>query len=128
MSQHVTDTRSEAARRVQSRLPELHRQVLSFIVGQHAHGATDEEISIGLKMHPDTARARRVELRDAGLVLDSGKRRPTQSGRAATVWVNSTTMQKPAAAASQPSRPPATRPPTLAESWYPCASFAGRGR
>jgi hypothetical protein len=28
-----------------------------------------------------------VELRDAGLVIDSGRRRHTSSGRAAAVWV-----------------------------------------
>jgi hypothetical protein len=96
---------------------------LSFIVGQHAHGATDEEISIGLKMHADTARARRVELRDAGLVLDSGKRRNTKSRRPATVWTAAISQEM---ATADP-----TPKTTSVLDWpevYPCASCWGRER
>ncbi len=35
----------------------------------------------------DSCRARRVELMDAGDVVDVGKRRPTHSGRPAIVWI-----------------------------------------
>jgi hypothetical protein len=118
MSPEPFDTRSEAAKRIQSRLPDLQRQVLSFIVGQDARGATDEEISTGLKMQPDTARARRVELMHAGLVQDSGKRRKTKSQRSASVWTAgiSREMATPhpgpeAATASNPSGA------------YPCADW-----
>lgn len=50
-------------------------------------GATDEEVQRGLGMNPSTQRPRRVELVEAGLVVDSGARRETASGREAVVWV-----------------------------------------
>jgi hypothetical protein len=47
---------------------------------------TDSELQERLEMDPSTQRPRRVELVRMGLVRDSGARRPTSSGRAATVW------------------------------------------
>ena len=52
-----------------------------------AYGCTDEQIQQAEKMDPSTERPRRVELVNAGLVRDSGKRRPTCSGRTAVVWI-----------------------------------------
>jgi hypothetical protein len=49
-------------------------------------GATDEEISIDLKLQSDTARPRRRELQLAGLVIDSGRTRKTTNNRNAVVW------------------------------------------
>ncbi len=40
----------------------------------------------GQKMSPSSARTRRRELLDAGVIRDSGLREQTPSGRAATVW------------------------------------------
>ncbi len=65
----------------------LRERVYRFIAGRGPHGATDPEAAAVLGLQPDTARARRVELRDAGCLVDSGQRRMTPSGRAATVWV-----------------------------------------
>jgi hypothetical protein len=48
--------------------------------------ATDEEIQLGLEMSGSTERPRRVELVAAGRIVDSGRTRPTQSGRQAVVW------------------------------------------
>jgi hypothetical protein len=48
---------------------------------------TDEEITTRTGLAPNSVRPRRVELVARGLVKDSGMRRPTVSGRQATVWV-----------------------------------------
>jgi hypothetical protein len=82
-----SETSKQAAAAIGPRLSELQRQVLHYVRGQGERGATDEEIQLVTGMRPDTARARRCELRDKGLLIDSGKRRSTTSGRAAVVWV-----------------------------------------
>lgn len=50
-------------------------------------GLTDEEGVGLLAMSPSTYRPRRVELVDAGLVVNSGTVRKTASGRNAVVWI-----------------------------------------
>ena len=62
------------------------RWVLDWIRVQGEHGATDEEIQLGLGMNPSTQRPRRVELVEGGWIEDSGKLRKTRSGRNAVVW------------------------------------------
>ena len=52
-------------------------------------GLTDEEVCALTGIAPNTARPRRIELVTACVVRDSGKTRPTKSGRQATVWVAS---------------------------------------
>lgn len=80
---HVSP-RDSAARTIAPHTERLRDQVLLYL--QSRDGATDEETAIALGMRLDTARARRCELRDAGLVRDSGHRRKTTSGHDATVW------------------------------------------
>ncbi|HUT10728.1 MAG TPA: hypothetical protein VMY42_09545 [Thermoguttaceae bacterium] len=82
-----TDTRGAAGEAIGPHLDRLQQAVLGFIRGRGDRGATDQELAAGLELQSDTTRARRVELRDAGLVCDSGRRRPTSTGRAATVWI-----------------------------------------
>ena len=77
---------SRGAARVSTDARGDRQRVLEYLAGRGHAGATDHEIAAGLGMLPDTARARRVELRDAGLVRDSGQRRPSPTGHAATVW------------------------------------------
>jgi len=48
---------------------------------------TLEELSIDTGMKLQTCCARRNELGKKHFVIDSGTRRPTNSGRTATVWV-----------------------------------------
>jgi hypothetical protein len=51
-------------------------------------GCTDEEGYTALGMNPSTYRPRRIDLVDKyGVVVDSGRRRLTASGRSAVVWV-----------------------------------------
>ena len=63
----------------------MRTEILSFI--SSSGGATDDEVESALSMRHQTASARRRELVLLGLVKDSRKRRPTRSGRNATVWV-----------------------------------------
>ena len=50
-------------------------------------GMTDDEIADHTGMSPSTARPRRVELVAAGWVVNSGRERPSHTGRAMVVWV-----------------------------------------
>jgi len=52
----------------------------------HVDGLTDDELQRLLPELGHTAKARRVDLRDAGLVADHGQRRATRKGRPAVVW------------------------------------------
>jgi len=52
-----------------------------------SEGLTDEEMQTVLVMGANTQRPRRLELVEAGVVIDSGKRRPTSIGNDAIVWV-----------------------------------------
>ena len=79
------DTSEEAAALIKPKVGRLQQMVLDYI-REHG-GATDFEIERDLKLGPNTARPRRVELYLAGKVIDSGLRRPTASGRQAAVWV-----------------------------------------
>ncbi len=65
----------------------IRQRVLAFIRSRRDYGATDPEISEALGLPGDSSRPRRIELRDAGTIVDSGRTRPTRSGRAATVWI-----------------------------------------
>lgn len=49
-------------------------------------GLTDEEGIALTSLSPSSYRPRRVELVEAGLVVDSGLTRPSLSGRQMTVW------------------------------------------
>ena len=83
----VVDTRAAAATAIAPLAGGMLRRVEIYIAGRGEFGATDEEISISLKMRDSTARARRVELRDGGKIADSKRRRPSRSGRLSIVWV-----------------------------------------
>lgn len=61
--------------------------VLAYLKARKADGATDEEMQVFIPMAANTQRPRRVELVERLNVVDSGRRRPTASGRPAVVWV-----------------------------------------
>lgn len=86
----VADTRREASRRIRAASHALRGQVLGWFVGRGQHGGTDEECQLALGMKTQTETPRRNELTKMGLLIDSGRRRPTSSGRPATVWIVST--------------------------------------
>jgi hypothetical protein len=79
-------TSRAAAAKIEPRRNNLQAIVYAYIAACSA-GATDEEIQEGTGMNPSTQRPRRNELVEQGLIVDSGRTRPTRSGRAAVVWV-----------------------------------------
>jgi predicted ArsR family transcriptional regulator len=79
-------TSAIAAERITRSSKHTRRMVLAYLVGQVC-GCTDMEIAQALELLPDTARARRCELRDQGLIVASGVTRPSPSGRPAVVWI-----------------------------------------
>ena len=84
----ASQTSYQAAERILPHRGRMLAQVLEFVRDRGDLGATDEEIREGTGLKADTSRARRCEARDAGLLVDSGRRRLTTSGRAAVAWVS----------------------------------------
>lgn len=84
-----SDTSKEAADLVgsgkRSRAQTLRAEVLHYIRGQE-DGATCDEVEQGLDLTHQTASPRVVELRERGLIVDSGLRRLTRSNRKAVVY------------------------------------------
>jgi hypothetical protein len=94
----VTDTSAQAAESVGREVklspgsPEddfagtVAAEVLDYLRLNPA-GATADEIAYALKQTAFTVRPRCTELREAGLIKDSGRRGKNTSGRNAIVWV-----------------------------------------
>jgi hypothetical protein len=83
----ATETQIEAARAVEPRTGTQRHKVLSFLRLRCERGATDQQISDELALGLNSVRPRRLELVEAGLVIDSGRRRETSTGCLAQVWV-----------------------------------------
>lgn len=83
----TSPTSCAAARAIKPAARTIGAAVLRFLVARGLQGATDEEVQLALGIRVQTQTPRRGELCKAGLVRDSGLRRPTTSGRMATVWV-----------------------------------------
>lgn len=60
--------------------------IYEWLVRRNTFGGTDEEIQLALNLDAGTCRARRVELVRMKLIVDSGTKRKTRSGRPARVW------------------------------------------
>jgi hypothetical protein len=80
------DTSVAAAASVYPDLRRLQLEVLAF-AKHRPDGFTDEQMNEFFDTHRSTFRARRSELVDKGLIVDSGQRRPMTNGRKATVWL-----------------------------------------
>ncbi len=80
-----TDTSEAAAESIRERAPLLRQRVLNHIAAQ-PEGATCDEVEVATGLPHQTASARINELHRAGLIVDSGERRRTRSGRTAKVW------------------------------------------
>ncbi len=80
-------TSKKAKKSVAPHLNALQTRVLRFIKAGKRYGATCDEAEEGLRMRHQTASARVYELRLMNLIVDSGTRRRTRSGRTAIVWV-----------------------------------------
>lgn len=80
-------TSSESARRIAGIAPRDRERILDYIASRGPDGATDDEGETALAIRCQTYTPRRGELARLGLILDSGRRRPTASGRPAAVWI-----------------------------------------
>jgi len=82
-----SDTSKAAADSVEAETPRLRGMVLDVILRARSTGLTCDEAEVILGMRHQTISARFRELAKIGSIQDSGRRRPTRSGRRATVWV-----------------------------------------
>lgn len=81
------DTSIAAAASINDALPRLQWCVLGVILGFGEDGATADEVAFVLGWERFRARPRTSELRKAGRIVDSGRRRDSLSGIASIVWV-----------------------------------------
>lgn len=81
-----SDTSKAAAKRVSKKVENDRAEVLLFIMRQGDHGAIWDETWEPCGLTP-TSNGRITELRDMGLIFDSGRRRKTRTGSSAVVWV-----------------------------------------
>ena len=103
--QSHSPTSMAAAVEIAAKAPTLRGQVLRSL--RDDGPATDEQIQQRLGMGANTERPRRRELQKLGLVVDSGRTRPTLSGRQAVVWAVAEAV--PAPPAPKPAPKPAPR-------------------
>ena len=85
--QRQSATSAAAAAAIRKDTSRLRMEVYRCIKRRGKRGCTDEEGEEALGLGGNTYRPRRVELVAKGWIEDSGRKRPTQSGRMATVWV-----------------------------------------
>ena len=62
-------------------------RVWGYLLDKGADGATIDELHLNLNIPVNVVCPRRLELEEKLLVIDSGFRRPTSSGRPAIVWI-----------------------------------------
>lgn len=79
-----TDTEAGAAADALQDAPAASRRVLRYLRAIYPQGATDPELVATLNMH--SARRRRADLKNLGLVEDSGNRRNGPRGKPMIVW------------------------------------------
>ena len=82
-----TDTSRVAAESIANGAGMRGGRVLAHIRNLNDHGATIDELSADLEMLTATVCGRISELRRAGQIKDSGRRRKTRSDRSAIAWI-----------------------------------------
>lgn len=83
-----SETSREAAQAISKHIGPMHERVLSYL-RRHPEGATDNALCEALDLKGSTLRPRRIELVEAGLVVDSGRyHRDDDSKRKSTVWIS----------------------------------------
>lgn len=82
-----TDTSKAAAESMEPHLGRLQQLIHDYYDSRRWYGATCDEAEAALEMRHQTCSARVKELRDKGLLVDSGERRKTRSHRSAAVYV-----------------------------------------
>ena len=81
------DTSIEAARSIDIATGHLQRIALRAIRAAGARGLTTHELAEAVRIHRDAIQPRTSELRERGLIRDSGGRRQNVTGKNAIVWV-----------------------------------------
>lgn len=87
---HASKTSREAAERIRPSTSVARQKVYEAIFASGERGLTDAEMYQATGLASDTARPRRCELVRGGYVRDSGRERPSPSGRAMIVWICTT--------------------------------------
>ncbi len=83
-------TSKEAAESMVPHAPSIRERVYMAVETQHyTSGITCDEVEVMSGISHQTVSARIRELAKAGRIKDSGRVRPTRSGRNAVVWVTS---------------------------------------
>lgn len=77
---------SHAAARDAAPNAQTNRALALRLLRDHPNGLTDFELAALTGLQQTSIGKRRGELRDAGLVYDTGERRPSPSGSKAIVW------------------------------------------
>ena len=90
----MTDTQRKARQYVAPAAGKIKARVLEAIRAAGSHGLTDHEIAERLGAYETTSRSKRVELRDEGEILDSGRRRRGPRGVGMIVWIAKQTKQQ----------------------------------
>ena len=81
------ETSLEAYKSQKGKAPVDAAKILAYIIKEdQSDGATCDEIEVSLSLSHQTASARVRDLFQGGLIVDSGIRRKTRTGRKATVW------------------------------------------
>lgn len=81
-----TQTSLDAARSMEPHVARLERQVMTALAEAGDTGLCDHELERVTGLQHTTASARRRELVIKGLVVETGARRATPSGRSAKAW------------------------------------------
>jgi len=81
------DTSIAAARSLELSVGQLQRIALRAIRAAGSRGLTTHELAAVVKIHRDSIQPRTSELRERGLIRDSGGRRQNATGKYAIVWV-----------------------------------------
>ena len=87
-----SDTSLAAAESMVGMTGRLRLQILNFI--RQVGTATCDECEVRLDMRHQTCSARICELKVSGLIVDTGERRVTRSGRSAAVYTTGLTRSR----------------------------------
>jgi CRP-like cAMP-binding protein len=81
LAHRSSDTSKAAAARIQPVSAKMQRRILDYIKTRGDDGATYDEVGL----EKPTVAGRLNDLKRAGLITDTGRRRPTRSGSSASV-------------------------------------------
>lgn len=84
-----TDTSAEAAACAQTKATIYREAALAKVKAAGGKGLTCSEAAHKMRLHITTVRPRFTDLKDLGLISDSGLRRANRGGRNEIVWVHS---------------------------------------